>query len=139
MSLGKMLSENQTLSCLDVSGNYLGTDYFSRCVGPSMSQNSALNILRCKSIGSTDVTVFMDNLVENNNLKELCLSHNSITNSTKMCEQITTWFKHDQCSLQTLDIRNCQLKPGDLEILMGAVIYNKSLKTVDVSGNKVSN
>ena len=41
-----MLSTNKCLEVLDVSGNHLGKDYFSRCVGPALSENSTLQVLR---------------------------------------------------------------------------------------------
>ena len=44
--MGKMLSANSTLVSLDVSGNHLGKDYFSRCVGPMLATNKSLKILR---------------------------------------------------------------------------------------------
>ena len=44
--IGKMLSTNQSLTCLNVSGNYLGLDFFSRCVGPAMAVNKTLKILQ---------------------------------------------------------------------------------------------
>ena len=44
--VGELLSKNQSLTCLDVSGNYLGKDYFSRCVGPALAANSTLQMLK---------------------------------------------------------------------------------------------
>jgi hypothetical protein len=41
-----MLEENSTLQYLDVSSNYLGKDYFSRKVGPTLKTNTALKTLR---------------------------------------------------------------------------------------------
>lgn len=41
-----MLEQNQTLELLDVSGNNLGKDYFSRCVGEAMKKNKTLKTLR---------------------------------------------------------------------------------------------
>ena len=45
-SIGKMLQSNKCLSSLDVSHNNLGKEYFSRCVGPVLANNTALVTLR---------------------------------------------------------------------------------------------
>ena len=41
-----MLTDNQTLQYLDVSGDYLGKDYFSRQVGGALKVNKTLKILK---------------------------------------------------------------------------------------------
>ena len=40
-----MLTDNQTLQYLDVSGNYLGKDYFSRQVGGQNFGNSKVRFI----------------------------------------------------------------------------------------------
>ena len=45
-SVGELLLHGPPLVYLDVSGNYLGKDYFSRCVGQALKTNTTLQTLR---------------------------------------------------------------------------------------------
>ena len=72
-----MLSTNCFLEKLDVSGNNLGNDYFSRCVGPALRTNKSLKALKFSSCGSTDASAICEALVEGNaTLEELDASNN---------------------------------------------------------------
>ena len=72
-----MLSTNVYLEKLDVSGNNLGNDYFSRCVGPALKTNKSLKVLRFSSCGSTDASSICEAIVEGNtSLQELDASSN---------------------------------------------------------------
>ena len=54
-SVGGLLSQGPPLVYLDVSGNYLGKDYFSRCVGQALKTNTTLQTLR--SVSYTHLTL----------------------------------------------------------------------------------
>lgn len=72
-----MLSTNVYLEKLDVSGNNLGNDYFSRCVGPALMTNKSLKALRFSSCGSTDASSICEAIAEGNtSLQELDASNN---------------------------------------------------------------
>ena len=74
-----MLSVNSTLERLDVSGNNLGSDYFSRCVGPALMSNKSLKVLKFTSCGSNDVSAICEAMVEGNTtIEELDASNNHI-------------------------------------------------------------
>ena len=45
-SVGRLLSQGPPLVYLDVSGNNLGKDFFSRCVGQALKTNTTLQTLR---------------------------------------------------------------------------------------------
>lgn len=64
--IGIMLSSNCCLESLDVSGNALGNDYFSRCVGPALMKNKSLKTLKFSSCGSTDASAILEALCEGN-------------------------------------------------------------------------
>lgn len=77
--LAEMLSVNSTLERLDVSGNNLGSDYFSRCVGPALMSNKSLKVLKFTSCGSNDVSAICEAMVEGNTtVEELDASNNHI-------------------------------------------------------------
>ena len=72
-----MLSTNCCLETLDVSGNNLGNDYFSRCVGSALMTNKSLKVLKFSSCGSTDASVICEAMSEGNaNLEGLDASNN---------------------------------------------------------------
>lgn len=74
-----MLSANKTLERLDVSGNNLGSDYFSRCIGPALRENQCLKTLKFSSCGSNDVSAICEALIEGNStIEELAASSNQI-------------------------------------------------------------
>ena len=74
-----MLSTNSTLERLDVSGNNLGSDYFSRCVGPALRINKSLKALKFSSCGSSDVSAICEAMTEDNvTIEELDASNNHI-------------------------------------------------------------
>ena len=76
-----MLSQNCSLESLDVSGNSLGKDYFSRCVGPALKQNRSLKILKFSSCGASDVAAICEALYSedgNGILEELDASDNQL-------------------------------------------------------------
>ena len=77
--LGMMLSTNSTLERLDVSGNNLGSDYFSRCVGPALMTNNSLKALKFSSCGSNDVSAICKAMAEGNAaIEELDASNNHV-------------------------------------------------------------
>lgn len=77
--LGDMLSVNSTLERLDVSGNNLGSDYFSRCVGPALMRNNSLKVFTFSSCGSNEVSAICDAMVERSaTIEELDASNNHI-------------------------------------------------------------
>lgn len=76
-----MLSSNTCLEFLDVSGNDLGKDYFSRCVGPALQVNTSLKALKCASCGSNDMSAILDALSGNHGnrtLEEWDVSNNQL-------------------------------------------------------------
>ena len=74
-----MLSTNCTLERLDVSGNNLGSDYFSRCVGPALRKNTSLKTLKFSSCGSSDVSAICEAMAEENvTIEELDASNNHV-------------------------------------------------------------
>lgn len=74
-----MVSANNTLERLDVSGNNLGNDYFSRCIGPALKTNQSVKSLKFSSCGSNDVSAICEALVEGNStIKELDASNNHV-------------------------------------------------------------
>ena len=77
-----------------MSGNSLGKDYFSRCVGPALCKNRTLKSLKCSSCGANDVTAVMESLSDDNGntaLTELDISHNQLQEKTG--EQIADVIK----------------------------------------------
>ena len=74
-----MVSSNNTLERLDVSGNNLGNDYFSRCIGPALRTNQSLRSLKFSSCGSNDVSAICEALVERTStIEELDASNNHV-------------------------------------------------------------
>ena len=74
-----MVSANNTLERLDVSGNNLGNDYFSRCIGPALGTNQSLKCLKFSSCGSNDVSAICEALAERNStIEELDASNNQV-------------------------------------------------------------
>ena len=74
-----MVSANSTLERLDVSGNNLGSDYFSRCIGPALRVNQSLKALKFSSCGSSDMSALCEALVEGNStIEELDASSNHV-------------------------------------------------------------
>ena len=74
-----MVSSNNTLEQLDVSGNNLGNDYFSRCIGPALTTNQSLKSLKFSSCGSNDVSAICEALVDGNStMAELDASNNHV-------------------------------------------------------------
>lgn len=74
-----MVSANNALERLDVSGNDLGSDYFSRCVGPALRANQSLKALKFSSCGSSDMSAICEALVEGNaTIEELDTSNNHV-------------------------------------------------------------
>ena len=79
-----MVARNCSLESLDVSGNSLGKDYFSRCVGPALGQNKVLRTLKFSSCGASDVTAISEALLSeggNNTLEEMDASSNQLGDS----------------------------------------------------------
>lgn len=74
-----MVSSNNTLERLDVSGNNLGNDYFSRCIGPALRINKSLKSLKFSSCGSNDVSAICEALEGGNSIiEELDASNNHV-------------------------------------------------------------
>ncbi|KAL5017295.1 hypothetical protein ScPMuIL_006884 [Solemya velum] len=134
-SLGKLLELNITLQYLDVSSNYLGKDYFSRCVGPKF-KTSKLRTLKAKSIGSTDLQILMDNLADNKHLMDLDLSSNEISDRNCLGAGIGVWCKNPECSLSSLSLGQCDMSPSGLEELMKGLSENHSVRELNLSGNE---
>ena len=89
-----MLSENSTLENLNVSGNSLGKDYFSRCVGPALHNNSSIKSLKCSSCGANDITAILKAMSDDDSissLTQLDISHNQLQEKTG--EQISDVIK----------------------------------------------
>ncbi|XP_050399775.2 uncharacterized protein LOC126817009 isoform X1 [Patella vulgata] len=134
--IGKMVQENGTLQYLDVSGNSLGKDYFSRCVGPALKTNTSLTRLKAQSIGIVDVNVLLEGLKENKTITELDLSSNQVTDRRSLGEGLNTVLKNVDCKLSSLCLCNCDINSDGIKLLLDGLQLNKSLVELNLSGNE---
>ncbi|KAK3094982.1 hypothetical protein FSP39_008700 [Pinctada imbricata] len=135
--LGKMLSENRSLQYLDISSNYLGKDYFSRCVGPPLKSNQTLKTLRAASIGSTDVKQFLEGLVENTSLMELDFSKNCVRDPAALGKGFALVLKKPECCLESLALNYCEMTWQGIEAISEALRENTSLCELSLTGNNI--
>ncbi|XP_046575861.1 uncharacterized protein LOC124283880 [Haliotis rubra] len=134
--VGRLLSHNKSLVYLDVSSNNLGKDYFSRCVGPALKSNSTLQTLRAKSIGSTNMKVLLDILVDNTTLTSIDLSSNGLSDRASLGTAFSHWIKKLGCCLTSVSLSSCEMNPASLSLLCDAMSHNTCLTEINLSGNE---
>ncbi|ESP02588.1 hypothetical protein LOTGIDRAFT_171908 [Lottia gigantea] len=135
--IGMMLKENKTLQYLDVSGNNLGKDYFSRCVGPALKTNSSLLTLRAESIGSVDMKLLLESLQENNSLEDFNISNNQITDRTCIGKYLAVCLQQKSSTkLYSINISNCNMNPDGIKLLLQGLQGNITLTHLNMSGNE---
>ncbi|XP_052705898.1 uncharacterized protein LOC128181513 isoform X2 [Crassostrea angulata] len=132
--LGLMLSHNVTMSYLNISNNYFGKDYFSRCVGPALKTNTALTTFKAENIGTSDIKDFMVGLKENTSLTELDFSNNCITDRTALGNGIGEILKREKCGLVSLALAGCEMSKVGANHLLEGLRENTSLAELNVNG-----
>nr|XP_022345878.1 uncharacterized protein LOC111138293 [Crassostrea virginica]XP_022345879.1 uncharacterized protein LOC111138293 [Crassostrea virginica] len=132
--LGLMLSHNGTMSYLNISNNYFGKDYFSRCVGPALKTNTALTTFRAENIGTTDIKDFIVGLRENTSLTELDFSNNCITDRAVLGSALGEILKRGSCGLVSLALAGCEMNPTGASHLLEGLKGNSSLAELNVNG-----
>eukprot|EP00105_Crassostrea_gigas_P008906 XP_011423634.1 PREDICTED: leucine-rich repeat-containing protein 74A-like [Crassostrea gigas] len=132
--LGLMLSHNVTMSYLNISNNYFGKDYFSRCVGPALKTNTALTTFKAENIGTSDIKDFMVGLKENTSLTELDFSNNCITDRTALGNGIGEILKREKCGLVSLALAGCEMSKVGANRLLEGLRENTSLAELNVNG-----
>ncbi|KAJ8322200.1 hypothetical protein KUTeg_000671, partial [Tegillarca granosa] len=121
---------------LDVSSNYFGKDYFSRCVGPALKTNTSLKTLRAESIGTTDVRLLMDGLQDNTSLTEIDLSRNSVSDSSILGKGFAECLKKKNCGLVTLNLCNCEMGSSGILAFLEGLKLNTTLQELNLGGNE---
>ncbi|KAJ8321968.1 hypothetical protein KUTeg_000439, partial [Tegillarca granosa] len=121
---------------LDVSSNYFGKDYFSRCVGPALKTNTSLKTLRAESIGTTDVRLLMDGLQDNTSLTEIDLSRNSVSDSSILGKGFAECLKKENCGLVTLNLFNCEMGSSGILSFLEGLKLNTTLQELNLGGNE---
>ncbi|XP_071098335.1 uncharacterized protein [Haliotis cracherodii] len=134
--VGRLVAHNTSLVYLDVSSNNLGKDYFSRCVGPALKSNSTLQTLRAKSIGSTNMKVLLDVLVDNITLSNVDLSSNGLSDRASLGTAFSHWIKKPGCCLTCVSLSSCEMNPASLSLLCDAMSHNNSLTEINLNGNE---
>ncbi|XP_064645883.1 uncharacterized protein LOC135499135 [Lineus longissimus] len=137
-SIGIMLSSNRCLIDLDLSSNYLGKDFLSRSIGPALKVNKTLGSLKVESCGSTDLTVFLDGLLENSILTDLNLNHNEMGDKAHLGIGLAKCLKKPDCALQCLRLQNCGINAAGMKAIEGALRSNTSLHVINLAGNELS-
>lgn len=132
-----MLSVNSTLERLDVSGNNLGSDYFSRCVGPALMRNNSLKVLKFSSCGSNEVSAICEAMVERNaTIEELDASNNHI--GAVFGERLLKILQKPGCGLRHLDVHGTNLGNDGMATLREGIENNSSLFSLNAAGQQVS-
>ncbi|XP_062588751.1 uncharacterized protein LOC134250409 isoform X1 [Saccostrea cucullata] len=131
--LGLMLSHNGSMSYLNISNNYFGKDYFSRCVGPALKTNKSLMNFRAENIGATDVKDFLAGLKENTSLTELDFSNNWVTDKTALGAGLGEVLKRENCGLVSLALAGCEINKTGAAHLLEGVKENTSLSELNVN------
>ncbi|XP_078360294.1 uncharacterized protein LOC144644637 isoform X1 [Oculina patagonica] len=135
--IGIMLSTNSTLERLDVSGNNLGSDYFSRCVGPALRINKSLKALTFSSCGSSDVSAICEAIAEDNvTIEELNASNNHV--GAVFGEGLSNILQKPGCCLRHLDVHGTNLGREGMTTLLAGIQQNSSLITLNAAGHQVS-
>ncbi|XP_025083542.1 uncharacterized protein LOC112557745 isoform X2 [Pomacea canaliculata] len=134
--VGFLLTNGPPLVYLDVSGNYLGKDFFSRCVGEALKTNTTLQTLRAQSIGMVDANSLLEGLKENSSLVEIDLSNNTVTDRKSIGLGIAECLKKPNCCLQSLALASSNLNPEGLQLLTSGLSANFSLLAINVSNNE---
>ncbi|XP_076439016.1 uncharacterized protein LOC143277925 [Babylonia areolata] len=135
-SVGRLLTKGPPLEYLDVSSNYLGKDYFSRCAGEALKTNTSLRTLRAQSIGMVDARVLLEGIQANSTLVELDLSNNQITDRQALGVALAAVLKKADCSLQSLALAGCNMDSTGLSALCEGLSPNTSLHALNVSNNE---
>lgn len=135
-SIGTLLSNGPPLAYLDVSGNYLGKDFFSRCAGQALKTNSTLQTLRAQSIGMVDAKCFLQGLLENSCLVELDISNNDITDRKSIGAGLAECLKKSDCPLQSLALVGCNMNSEGIQMLREGLSANKSLTALNLNNNE---
>ncbi|XP_070546675.1 NACHT, LRR and PYD domains-containing protein 14-like [Ptychodera flava] len=136
--LGELLSNNSTLTWLDVSSNNLGKDFFSRSVGPAIKANNVLKCLRFSSCGSTDLNVFLESLSENSSIVELDFSHNQMSNGSHTGKLIADVLTKTSCCLEVLEMKSTGIDANGMKSLSEGLLGNKTVKKFNAGGNEIA-
>jgi len=132
-----MLSSNCCLENLDVSGNNLGNDYFSRCVGPALMTNKSLRVLTFSSCGSTDASAICEVMIEGNSrLEGLDASNNHL--GAVFGDRISWVLQKPSCCLRRLDVHGTNLRKEGMAALLAGIQHNTSLISLNAAGHEVS-
>ncbi|CAC5367795.1 unnamed protein product [Mytilus coruscus] len=134
--LGKMLTQNKTLVYLNVSSNSLGKDYFSRCVGPALKVNTTLKTLRAQNLGSSDMKVFMEGLMENTALTDIDLSNNALSDRMILGKGFGEKLKNPNCFLKSISLANCEINTAGIDAFIQGYESNTTLEELNLNGNQ---
>ncbi|KAK7476888.1 hypothetical protein BaRGS_00031891, partial [Batillaria attramentaria] len=135
-SIGTLLSKGPPLAYLDVSSNYLGKDFFARCIGQALKSNTTLQTLRAQSIGMVDAKCLLEGLMENSSLVELDISNNDITDRKALGAGFGEILKKSDCLLQSLALVGCNMSPEGLQLLREGLAVNTSLQALNLNNNE---
>ncbi|VDH90227.1 Hypothetical predicted protein, partial [Mytilus galloprovincialis] len=135
--LGKMITQNKTLVYLNVSSNSLGKDYFSRCVGPALKVNTTLKTLRAQNLGSSDMKVFMEGLMENTALTDIDLSNNALSDRMILGKGFGEKLKNPSCILKSIALANCEINTAGIDAFIQGFESNTTLEELNLNGNQV--
>ena len=89
------------------------------------------------SLGLREVTTLVDGLKENDTLKELDLSHNFLM-PTEGWQVLCTLWSSSKTAVETLCIRECDIRDEGAEILAEGLADNSQLKMLDLSVNRIA-
>ncbi|XP_063437505.1 uncharacterized protein LOC134718750 [Mytilus trossulus] len=134
--LGKMITQNKTLVYLNVSSNSLGKDYFSRCVGPALKVNTTLKTLRAQNLGSSDMKVFMEGLMDNTALTDIDLSNNALSDRMILGKGFGEKLKNPSCILKSIALANCEINTAGIDAFIQGYEYNTTLEELNLNGNQ---
>nr|XP_039251034.1 uncharacterized protein LOC120328572 [Styela clava] len=138
--LGQLLSKNTTLQHLNVSGNLLGKDAFSRYVGTALQENSSLKSLDLSSCGATDLHCLCESLRNStcSAMSTLIASHNQITDGHQFAIDLSLILENANCKLKFLDVTNTNISSSGMNAIVACLKNNQTLEKMLIGQNSIA-
>ncbi|KAM4706503.1 NACHT, LRR and PYD domains-containing protein 1-like [Discoglossus pictus] len=136
-ALQDVITTNRSLITLDLSGNKLGDSGVKRLCDGLRHPDCALRELRLLGCDMTSSCCedLQDVITINRSLITLDLSYNKLGDFG--VKRLCYGLKHPDCALQELRLDGCDLTSSSYEDLQDVITTNRSLNTLDLSGNKL--
>lgn len=133
--IAKMLSlYSSSLKFLDLSGNFFHKELSA--VLDSFKNNNSIVSIRLQKMNLTEKPFMhlLQAIKNSSSLTELDVSNNSIKSGVEHFKSVAEDLK----KLEILQLNNCEIDDSSFVLLVGGLKLNKSLKTMELNNNKLT-